>query len=323
MAKIVIIGAHGALGGALYEALADRGVDAEIVRATTTEHLGPSLDLLDVGTFDGADLAFAASSDDFSRTLARGASRLGVPLVDLAGVLPSSAPLVAPLFGGNPASKLLEAGAVRVPLGLVPAVAAVLRALSPFGPRAIRVVTFEGAAGADEAGMEALSAEARAVFTQRETGPSIFYAPLAFSVLSSVWEEHDPFGPDEVFAHDLRACLSSFGGAPQDPGWSIRVVRTRVSLFTAEAASIEVELSDPPALEVLVETLAGARGLRESRTPAPSALEAVDRDDAIFGRVRLQAPLVDLFVAADRLRFGAAFQGALLAESFLEQASKG
>lgn len=305
--KIVILGAHTAVGRALAELLEERGVEADIVRATTTEHIDATTVLVDASTLQGADLMFLAFEGELAEGLVAGAARLSAPLVDLVGLLPSSVPLVFPQLQPP---RLEGAGLVRVPLGLASGVAAVLRALVAFGPKVARVVTFEGAGGRGQPGIEELSEQTRGIFAQREVEPSVFPAPVAFGVLGSVGEADDLLGPDERFEADVAAALER----PVE----VRAFRTRAPVFTGEGAAMEVTLEDVPELDMLRDTLTSARGLRASRAEVPGTLEVVDRDDVTFGRLRLRSDGVDLWVAADRLRQGAALQGALIAEALAE-----
>lgn len=304
MSKLVIIGAHSAVGKALAEALEDRDLGAEIVKATTAADLGLGLDLIDETTLAGASVVFLAAEGNLAEGLANGADRLGMPVVDLTGNLLPDAPLVFPAF----AAEVPRSGSMRVPLGMVSGVVAVLKALAPFGPTSARVVSLESAAAAGEPGIDELSAQARGIFTMQDAPSEQFYAPIAFSVLSSVGEEEDPFGPDMDFVEDVAEAV---------PDVELSVTRLRVATFTAEGAVIEIELSEDPGEEMVTDTLAAAKSLRASSSTSPSVLEAAERDDLLFGRVRVRGTRVDLFLASDRLAQGGAVPAALLAERLL------
>lgn len=312
--KLVILGAHSAVGEAVAEAFAERDIDTPVVRATTSDHIEVGLDLVDADLLSDALAVFVCFDNKLVRGLVERLDPSGspgsqpgllsIPFVDLVG-LARSAPLVFPrLDGPTP----LGPGFVRVPLGMVGPVTAALRALEAFGPERASVVTFEGVAGAGRPGFEELSAQTRGIFSQNEVAPEVFYAPLAFGVLSSLGDREEPFGPDTEFAEDIRAGLRS-------TTLDITVARTRVPAFTGEGAWIQVVLRDPPERETVIDLLSEARGLRRASTEAPGTLESVDRDDALFGRVRVQATSVDLWLVGDRLRQGAALSAALLAEA--------
>lgn len=310
--KTVILGAHTAVGRALANLLEERELEGEVVRATTAEHLDPSTVLVEGSTLGGAQVMFLAFEGELADGLVAGASRLSAPLVDLVGILPRSVPLVFPQLDPDLGRRLEGAGLLRVPLGLAGGIAATLRALSPFGPRVLRVVTFEGAGGMGEPGMEELSEQTRGIFSQREVEPRVFPAPVAFGVLGSVGGPTDLLGPDADLEADVSAAL--------DRPLEVRAFRTRAPIFTGEGAALDVSLEDVPSLEMLEDTLASARGLRASRAEIPGTLEVVDRDDVTFARVRRRSDGIDLWLAADRLRQGAALQGALVAEALGDRA---
>ena len=313
MPKFVILGAHAPVGQALADALDDRGLGASVVPATSLEFLRPPLELIEPSTLAGADLVFLAFDSDFSRTLAAGATRLEAPLVDLVGLLPRSTPLVFPVLDAGVGASL--AGPTRVPLGLVGPSAAVLRAWAPFGLRAARVVTFEGVLGAGQEGIEALSEETRSVFGGSPAESGLYYGALAFEVATSLGDEDHPFDADDAFAADVRVGLKT-------PLPVLSVTRTRVPVFSGEGAALSVELDAPPEnAGALIDALSATRGLRPAKTASPGTLAAVDRDDALYGRVRLQGDRADLWVSADRVRHGAALSAALVAESWRDAAA--
>ena len=307
--KLVILGAHTAVGRALAETLEDRALDTEVVKATTLDQLEGDLDLIDENTLNNAAIVFLASDDSFTRKVAQAASRVAAPVVDLTGGGHEGASLLFPFVGSGvqlQASKLF-----RVPVGFVYGVVAILRALEALGPVRARVVTLEGAAGAGQPGIDELSEQTRSVFSQKPKESEVFYAPTAFNILSSVGAEDDPFEPDLRFAEDVR-------GGLRDLEFDIDVVRTRVPVFSAEGASLEVECREPAEREQVVSALEAVRGLRYSKTLGLSTLEAADRDDLLVGRLRTRGRRIDLWLAADRLRHGAAWPAAVLAEMWLQ-----
>lgn len=308
--KLVILGAHTAAGQSLAEVLGERGIEAEVVRATTTEHLDPQSVLVDADTLDGAQGIFLTFEGELAQTLAAGASRLTAPVVDVVGAAPRATPLIFPQLERDLRGRLAGAGLIRVPLGLVSAVVSAGRALRPFGVTAVRVVTFESAARAGQPGLDELAAQSRGIFTHQEVAPTVFPAPVAFGVVTTVGELDDPFGPDRAFAEDVAAGLGDV---------EVRVTRTQVPVFTAEGAHVELTLKDTPDEQIVRESLDAARGLRASRQIAPGTLEVVDREDALYGRLRVDGPNVDLWLSADRLHHGAIIQAALVAEVLVER----
>lgn len=304
MSDILILGAHTAVGQAVYEALDDRDLADRAVRATTTDHVGPDLVLIDPAQLARAKVALVCFDDPFAVSLAEGADKLPCPVVDVAGVLePGEAPLV------GLTDVLPDRGAVRIPLGTAGAALAVLGALEDFRPRSVSAVSLEGTASFGEPGMEELSGQVRAVFTSQDAPMEVLGAPLAFGIRSGV-DEEAPEAADERFADDLRE--------GRGPEFRVSVRRLRVPVFTGEGLSLEVELDDAPeSLEVLSDRLSAAPGLR-LHEGVVSSLDAVNRDDALVGQLRLDGRFASMFVAVDRLRAGAAALAVAVAARRLE-----
>lgn len=305
--KLVILGAHTAVGKVLAETLKERALD-EVLAATTLDHLEGDLHLIDESTLSGAKLIFLASDDSFTRKIAQGADRMPVPLVDVTGDGHEGAKLVFPHRNESLRSSTLY----RVPTGFVYGVVSILQALGEFRPRSAQLVTMEGAAGAGQAGMDELSEQTRGIFAQQSKEPEVFYAPVAFSVLSSVGAEDDPFDADLRLAEEVRTGLN-------DRDFDLHVVRTRVPVFTAEGASLTIQCEDAPdSTEAVLTALDSVKGLRLTKSDGVTSLEAADRDDVLVGRVRARGTRVDLWLSADRLRHGAAWPAAVLAETWLK-----
>ena len=95
MSSVVVLGAHTAIGRILVESLSERLSDVHVVAATTTEHIGPDLDLIDHKLLESADIAILAFSGDFAAKLADGLKAMSKHLIDVASAV-NDAPLVFP-----------------------------------------------------------------------------------------------------------------------------------------------------------------------------------------------------------------------------------
>ncbi|MBX2812032.1 MAG: hypothetical protein KTR25_09480 [Myxococcales bacterium] len=304
--KFVIVGAHSAVGRALAEALEDQEV--KVVRATTVDHLDDGLDLLQETTLNGADLVFLAEVSSFTRQLAAGAARLSAPLINLSGVANHGGQLLWPT--GGDIEQLRQPGLFRVPMGCVYGVVTLVRELQRWRPNRLRVVTFEGVAGAGQPGMDELSKLTRGLFSHQSLEPEVFYAPPAFNVLPSVEDGEDPFAADRQLEADIREGL-------RELDIEVGVTRTRVPVFTAEGAWIELCCEDAMALEDMRVAVDALKGLRLADSPGSTTLDAVDLDDGLVSRLRVERDRVDLWLSLDRLRHGGAWPAVVLAERFL------
>lgn len=309
-AQILILGADGALGAALTEQLRERRPDLSLSPATTTERLGPGLDLVDEAALRGAGLVMLCSVDPMLLRLGQAAAQLGRPVVDLSDAL-SPTRRLWPVQDPEGAASLKGGEIAAVATGLASPLLGVLKALAPFGLKAAQITTLESAARWDKEGMDELSEQVRGVFSGREAEVQRFSASLAFDPIPSLAEAgDDPLAADAALEALLREGLG-------DPALDLRLTRVLVPSFSAEAATIELQLGSVD-LEAVRDRLEGARGLRYQDAPALPALDAVGRSDALVSRLRERPDGLSLWLCADRLSRGGASLGALVAEAWAE-----
>lgn len=328
--NITLLGAHSAMGRALIEVLEERGLDDDVVAATTSEHVEGDLALVDAELLSRTGLAILCDDDPLLATVAGTLGARGIDVIDGAGVLPrGETPLAFPAFLGPEATLRAEGAgcrAVRLPLGMVEPVVAVLGALSHLEPCGLHVVTFESAAVRGRPGMEELSEQTRGIFTMNRAEPSVFRQSLAFACVPSLalGAQSAPSAPSArsaeeaelEFEADVRAGLP-----PGLRGLDVRATRVLVPSFSSEAAVVGVSLQDTPERSDVVRALEAGRGLRVIPDGVGSTLDAVGRDDVLVSRVRLRPRGLHVFVTADRLRRGSATQAAWLVERWLDNLS--
>lgn len=313
-----MIGAHSAVGRALAECLDERELDGlELIRATTTDQLGPGLELVSEALLRSAELVILAFSGPVAEDLAEAARRLGRPVLDLAGVLEAGdeARYIWPGLDPQAGRAFDPEVASLIPLGLAAPLVTVLRALAALGALGATVVTLESAASRDQPGIDELDAQVRGVFTLREVEPRVFRDALAFNLSPSLAGEEGgtPFDADDALAEVMRQGLTAVGGAAMP----LAVTRILAPTFSAEAAVVEVAMAGEVDFEVVAAAIRGAPGLHLTGEAAPSARDAVGRDDALVGRLRVAPNRVSLWIAADRLRRGSATLAVLALEQWV------
>ncbi len=297
---VVVLGAHTAIGGALLAALEDRDLPADVVAATTTEHVDQGQVLIDAALIERGDVFVVAFAGKIAAGVAAGLAAQGKPVLDLGNA--TEAPWVFPTLSAESGPQ------ARIAVGLAEPVAAVVQALAAFSPSRVDVATYESAAVFDRAGMDELSAQTRAVFTMQDAPAECFAATLAFDVIPTVT---GPEGEWDLADEALASAITAACGVPAD------ATRILVPSFSAEGAVVRVAVEGEPDYETVAGALAGGKGMRYFADDPPPTVDAVDRDDALVGRLKIRAGQITLWVAADRLRRGGASQAALWVERWL------
>ncbi len=298
MKTVAILGAHRAVAQALVELIEERELDLDVVPATTTEHLGPGLELMDAALLARADLFVACMGGPLIEALVERTDR---PVLDLAGV--SRGPR---LFPGLESTQALD-GVVRIPVGPAVPLVSALAALRAFGLERATITTLESAATQDREGMDELSDQVRALFNMRDVEPKAFPATLAFNVIAGALSE-------AALEEEIADGLSRSGPSPE-----LAVARALVPTFSADAAFVDVGVEDAaPNLETVIDAFRNARGLFYAGE-APVAVAALGRDDALVGRVQAGPRRIAFFLASDRLRRGSATLACLALEGWISK----
>lgn len=301
--RVALLGAHTAVAQSVVECCDDRDLALDWTRATTSAHVGPGMILIDPAVLDAHGLFVVAFDDPIVPALLRGLEHHGVSVIDLSG---RSDDLDVPTtFAGLGPPPAWPAWA-RIPCGPAHPVVSLVAALAPLGLSRVDLVTWESAAEADQAGIEELSEQTRAVFTMQDREPRVFPAPLAFNAL----------GADPRWENALRESLEA---SKLEVEWG--VTRLRGPSFSVDTVVVQAELADSIEPDAVKDHLEAGRAIRVVEGPF-SALEVSGRDDLRVHGVRVDGRRLRLVASYDRLRRGSATQAAWLVQSWKERAPK-
>ncbi len=322
--RVAVAGATGALGGELLTVLdarrfplgelvplASEGSRGEIVEFRDEPYTVES----DLERVAGCDLLFLCAPPAPSLDLVRVALRKSVPCIDLSGALAASVevPLAVADLGVPP--EALRQPALASPDGVTIALALALAPLMrSAGLRRVVATTLESVSGGGRAGMEALSAETRALFNQQDLPePTVFSHPVAFDCVPAVGAggEAGETEHETALARGLRRLLGGELG--------VAVTAVRVPTFAGDGCSLALELERALPAPEAAALLAKAPGVElwKDAGPGPTTRATAGHECVLVGRLRADPSLATgllLYCAADGLRL-AALNGAKLAEA--------
>jgi aspartate-semialdehyde dehydrogenase len=319
--NLAVLGATGAVGRALVQALEESELPVASLALLASEHgAGTELDFRDdtlrvaalgPGAFAGKDLAFFAAGAATSRAQLEAARGAGCAVVDLTPAFRSEAdvPLVLPPLNADALAGISRRGVVAVP---GPGAAQLALALAPLhraaGVERASAVVLEAVSGAGQRGVGELEAELRAMLSFQEPPPPTALPHRgAFNVVPQVGPIGDDGTSEEErsVAADARRLLGS----------SVRLAVTavRVPVFYGHVQLVNVKLRRALAAEEARELLRKAPGVKLLDAPRegvyPMPMLAVNDDAVLVGRVRedpTQEHGLDLVVSGDNLRQGGA-----------------
>jgi len=339
---LAIVGATGAVGTVMRSIVSERAdIWGEVRLIASARSAGRRLEVrgrevevlaLTPEVFDGVDLAMFDVPDEVSAQWAPVAAERGVVVIDKSGAfrMDPEVPLVVPEVNPDAAFDRPK-GIISVPncttLSLIAALAALHRA---FGLTELVAASYQAASGAGQAGTDALYDQLGKVAGNRTLG--LGQNP---GDLRAVLGDSGPFGAP------LALNVVPWAGSLRDGGWSseelkirnetrkilgmpaLRVTSTcvRVPVITGHSLALHAVFSREVSREEAQQVLRQSPGVVLVDDPArgefPTPADVAGLDPTLVGRVRqsLDDPrAIDLFVAGDNLRKGAALNAAQIAE---------
>ncbi len=331
---LAIVGCTGAVGRELLEILREREFPYRELRlVASARSAGQQLEVggrpqpvlaLSESALEGVDLALFSAGSSVSREWAPKVAAGGGTVVDNSSAfrMIDEVPLVIPEVNGQVLDGWPGQGIIANPnCSTIIALMAVTPLHRRAGIRRMVISTYQAASGAGAAVMRELEQQAEDHAAGRPYRREVTGRQYIFNLFS-----HDsPIGPDGYNQEERKMVLEThkiWG----DPSVAITATCVRVPVLRAHCESINLTFRTPLSEAEVRTTLAAAPGIlvvddrEKQRFPEP--IEASGRDEVLVGRIRAdisQEPGagVDLFIAGDQLRKGAALNAVQIAERLL------
>jgi aspartate-semialdehyde dehydrogenase len=333
--RVGVLGATGAVGSTILEVLAERGFPAaEVVPFASERSAGRSIGWnggelevrsLSLETIGGLDVVLSSAGGSVSAEWAPKLVEAGAVVVDNTSYwrMHDDVPLV--VAGINPEAVDSHKGILANP-NCTTMVA--MMALGPIhravGLRRLVVSTYQAVSGTGQKAIEELCRQSKAVLEGDESpDASVYPHRIAFNVLPQVevFKDGDDYTTEE---RKVMAETRKILGLDDEVG--ISATCARVPVFTGHSESINVQTREDLSPEDCRALLADAPGVVVIDDPEagryPLAIDAAGRDDVLVGRIRRdpsQERTLNLWVAGDNLRKGAATNAVQVAELLVER----
>jgi len=324
-----VVGATGLVGQAMLEVLAGRNFPVGDLRCfATAASAGTPLDFRgrqvlveDVTTadFSGLELALFAGGEIASDLHAPRAAAAGAVVIDNSASfrMDPGVPLVVPEV--NPAALAGHNGIIANPNCSTIQMVVVLWPLHQ-AAGLLRVVTstYQSVSGTGRGAVDELEAQLRAP-GGKEPPPRIYPHPIAGNCLPHIGD----FGPDGRSGEE-RKMVEETRKIMNLPDLALSATAVRVPARVGHCAALNIETRHPLSVESARSILAASPGIRLLDDPAaglyPTSRQAAGQDDVLVGRLRHDPGrdnCLDLWIAADNLRKGAALNAVQIAEQLL------
>jgi aspartate-semialdehyde dehydrogenase len=333
--KVGVLGATGAVGSTILEVLAERGFPAsEVVPFASERSAGREIEWngsaltvrpLSAETIQGLDVVLSSAGGKVSAEWAPRLVEAGAVVVDNTSYwrMHDNVPLV--VAGVNPEAADAHEGIVANPncttMVAMMALAPIHRAV---GLERVVVSSYQAVSGTGQRAIEELLAQSRAILAGEDPpAPEIYPHQIAFNVLPQVevFKDGDDYTTEErkVIA-ETRKIL----GAGEE--LSVSATCARVPVVSGHSESVNLRTAEDLSPDECRALLAEAPGVVVFDDPAngryPLAIDAAGRDEVLVGRIRrdpTEERTLNLWVAGDNLRKGAATNAVQVAELLIER----
>ncbi|MHC4737640.1 MAG: aspartate-semialdehyde dehydrogenase [Planctomycetota bacterium] len=273
-------------------------------------------------SFDGVDIALFSAGGARSKEFGPAAVEAGTVVVDNSSAfrMEPEVPLVIPEI--NPEKIKEHKGIIANPncstiIGIVP----VWPLHKANHVKRMIVSTYQAASGAGHSAMVELEEQTREILEGKEPTCTAFPYQIAFNVFSHN-SDLDPNGyntEEMKMVHETRKIFDCAEIA-------ITCTCIRIPVFRAHCESINLEFTDPITPGQVRDLLSTAPGVSliddrdNNRFPMP--IDASGKDDIFVGRIRQDESIaenrgINIWVAGDQLRKGAALNAVQIAEKLL------
>lgn len=330
--RVAILGATGAVGTELLELLEHRQFpisDLKLLASprsagATLTFAGESIPVTAVNeqSFEQVDLVLASAGGSTSKAWAAKAVAAGAVVIDNSSAfrMDPQVPLIVPEV--NPDAAQAHAGIIANPNCTTILMCVALWPLHQIQPiQRIVAATYQSASGAGARAMEELKQQSQAVLQGQSPQPEIFPYPIAFNLFphNSPLNDQGYCEEELKMVHETRKIF----GCPD-----LRVTATcvRVPVLRAHSEAINIEFSQPFAVQVARDALSHAPGVKLvedwQANYFPMPLDASGQDQVLVGRIRqdLSHPGgLELWLCGDQIRKGAALNAIQIAELLVER----
>jgi len=325
--RVAVVGATGAVGRELLDVLHRRNFPVASMRAFATQRsVGKRVSLsgrdievevLDVNSFAGIDLAFFSAGSSTSRQFAPVARDAGAIVIDNSSAfrMDPDVPLVIPEINGDDVQQ--HKGLLANP-NCTAAVAfmAIYPLHRAFGVQRVFAASYQAVSGTGARAIAELEQQVKAIANGQRVVAEVYPHQIAFNVLPHV----DRFLANGYTAEEMK--MQEEGRRIMHlPNFRASLTCVRVPVYRAHSVTVSAEFDNPVSLERAREALTAAPGIDLVDDPEqniyPTPLAVAGKDNCQVGRLRVDCALENglaFWVSGDQLLKGAALNAVQIAE---------
>ncbi len=330
--NVAIVGATGAVGGAMLETLARRGfpikelrlLASERSRGTARTYQGRNIavEVLTEDSFAGIDFALFSAGGDRSLAFAPAAAAAGAIVVDNSSAfrMDPDVPLVVPEVNPRAIAGYTKRGIIANPnCSTIQMLVALKPIYDRVGIKRIVVSTYQAVSGTGASAIAELEQQVRDFVAGTPLAHRVYPHQIAFNCLPHI----DSF-LDNGYTREEMKMVNETRKIFADDSIGITATAVRVPVFYGHSESINIETQTKISAAEVKALLAEAAGVTVVDDPLqqryPLATNAQGEFDTFVGRIREDESIangINLWVVSDNILKGAALNTIQIAEQFV------
>jgi aspartate-semialdehyde dehydrogenase len=332
--NVAVAGATGAVGTQMVRCLEERNFPVKMLRPLASERsLGKSvsfhgkdvpIQVLDEESFENIDIALFSAGGSISQKYGPIAAASGAVVVDNSSAfrMEPDIPLVVPEVNSHDIALYTNRGIIANPNCSTIQMVVVLKPIHD-AARIKRVVvsTYQAVSGTGQKAVIELAEQVRALLSGADPKVKVYPYRIAFNVLPHI----DVFLENGYTKEEMKMVLET-KKIMGDDAIKVSATTARVPVFYGHSEAVNIETEKKITPDEVRALLAKAPGVKVVDDPAnklyPMPLDAAGQDLTLVGRIREDASIangIDLWIAADNIRKGAATNAVQIAEILAEK----
>ncbi|MCB2185887.1 MAG: aspartate-semialdehyde dehydrogenase [Deltaproteobacteria bacterium] len=333
--KVAVCGATGAVGNQMLRCLEERNFPLSELRLLASERsAGKKLkfrgedipvQVLGEGSFQGMEIALFSAGGGTSQTYAPQAAAAGAVVVDNSAAwrMDPEVPLVVPEVNPQAVAGYKTKGIIANPNCSTIQMVVVLKPIHDLATiERVVVSTYQAVSGTGQKAIVELENQLKALYKDG-TAPEAKVYP--YQIAMNLIPHIDVFWENGYTKEEMKMVLET-QKIMEDPGIKVTATCVRVPVKYGHSEAVNLTTRQKVSPAQVRQALAAAPGVKLVDDPAnkvyPMPLDAAGQDLTLVGRIRedlSQANGIDLWLAADNIRKGAATNAVQIAELLAEK----
>jgi aspartate-semialdehyde dehydrogenase len=330
--NVAVVGATGAVGGAMLDVLERRNFPVNELRLLASERsIGKkllfrgkeiSVQLLTKDAFDGIDIALFSAGASRSLEFAPAAAAAGAVVVDNSSAyrMDPEIPLVVPEVNPHAIAQYTKRGIIANPnCSTIQMLVALKPILDKVGIKRIVVSTYQAVSGTGAKAIEELKTQVLNYAAGNKMEAKVYPHQIAFNCLPHI----DSF-LDNGYTKEEMKMVNETRKIFEDASIGVTATTVRVPVYYGHSEAVNVETKKKIGAGEVKALLAQAPGVRLVDDPEngiyPLAVDCAGKFETLVGRIREDESIdngINLWVVSDNILKGAALNAVQIAEHLI------